>query len=120
MRRIIHGATLPRKTAMISIRLYRHPRCPKCARIARLHHRLDWLHRFEDSTDISPLGPMRMGQIVVQDLRSGATLEGAQGFALLCRQIPAYWPMLPLLRIPAMRRYIERETGGCGEACDIA
>jgi len=87
--------------------------------LARIHHRLDWLHRFGDSTGISPLGPMRRGQIVVQDLRSGVTLEGAKGFALLCRQIPAYWPMLPLLRIPAIRRHIERETAGCDEACDI-
>ena len=88
--------------------------------MARLHRRLDWLHRFEDSTEVSPLGRMRMGQIVVQDLRSGATLEGAKGFALLCRQIPAYWPMLPLLCIPAVRRRIERETGGCEDgACGI-
>jgi hypothetical protein len=107
-------------TTVASIRLYRNPQCPKCARIARLHRRLDWLHRFEDSTDPSPLGPLRMGQIVVHDLRSNATLEGAKGFALLCRQIPAYWPMLPLLRIPAVRRCIERETSGCsGEACAL-
>lgn len=101
---------------MAAIRLYRNPDCGKCARLARQHHRLDWLHRFEDSTRISPLGPLRMGQIVVQDLRRGMTLRGAEGFALLCRQIPAYWPLLPLLRIPAFRRYIERETNGCDNA----
>ena len=100
---------------MATIRLYRNPHCEKCARIARMHRRLDWLRRFEDSTGISPLGPMRMGQIVVQDLRRGVTLRGAEGFALLCRQIPAYWPLLPLLRVPALRRFIERETGGCGD-----
>jgi hypothetical protein len=106
---------------MTAIRLYRNPRCPKCARMARLHHHLDWLHRFEDSTDVSPLGPMRMGQIVVQDLRSGETLGGAEGFALLCRHIPAYRLLLPLLRVPAFRRYIEREIGGCGGGtCGIA
>jgi hypothetical protein len=28
--------------------------------------------------------------------------------------------MLPMLRIPAVRRYVERETGGCGdEACNL-
>lgn len=101
---------------MAAIRLYRNPDCGKCARLARRHHRLDWLHRFEDSIRISPLGPMRMGQIVVEDLHRGVTLRGAEGFALLCRQIPAYWPMLPLLRIPAFRRYIERETDGCDDA----
>ena len=98
---------------MASIRLYRHPDCARCARYARLHHRLDWLGRFEDSTDVSPVGPLRLGEVVVQDLRSGATLRGAAGFGLLCRQIPAYWPLLPALRIPAFRRRIEREFSGC-------
>src|SRR5690242_21562451 len=99
---------------MANVRLYRHPQCAKCARIARLHRRLDWLRRFEDSTETSPLGPLRMGQIVVRDLRSGLTLGCAAGFALLSRQIPAYWPLLTLLHIPAFRRCIEQETGGCG------
>ncbi len=98
---------------MATIRLYRNPHCAKCARIARMHHRFDWLRRFEDSTATSPLGPLRMGQIVVQDLHTGGTFAGAEGFALLCRQIPAYWPVLPLLRIAFFRRYVDRETGGC-------
>ena len=98
---------------MSAIRLYRNPDCGKCARIAQVHHRLDWLHRFEDSTEVSPLGPLRLGQIVVQDLRNGVAHGGAEGFALLCRQIPAYWPLLPLLWVRPFRRYVERETGGC-------
>lgn len=101
---------------MASIRLYRHPDCAKCARFARWHRRLDWLGRFEDATGVSPVGPLRLGEVVVQDLRSGATLRGAAGFALLCRQIPAYWPVLPWLRIPPLRRRIEREWRGCGDA----
>lgn len=100
---------------MASIRLYRHPDCAKCARYARLHHRLDWLGRFEDATGVSPVGPLRLGEVVVQDLRNGTTLRGAAGFALLCRQIPAYWPLLPLLRIPLLRRRIERELRGCDD-----
>jgi len=99
---------------MGTIRLYRHPDCAKCARYARWHHRLDWLGRFEDSTGVSPAGPLRMGEVVVQNPCSGETLRGAAGFALLCRQIPAYWPLLPLLRIPAVRRRVEREFNGCG------
>lgn len=105
---------------MPAIRLYRHPDCAKCARYARLHHRLDWLGRFEDATGVSPVGPLRLGEVAVQDLRSGETLRGASGFALLCRQIPAYWPLLPLLRIPRLRRRIEREWHGCDDAgCTI-
>jgi hypothetical protein len=106
---------------MPAVRLYRHPDCARCAGIARLHRRFDWLHRFEDSTAVSPVGALRMGQIVVQDLRRGVTLRGAEGFTLLCRQIPAYWPMLPLLRIPAVRRYVDRNTSGCdGNTCAAA
>jgi hypothetical protein len=101
---------------MAAIRLYRHPDCAKYARYARLHHLLDWLGRFEDATGVSPVGPLRRGEVVVQDLRSGTTLRGAAGFALLCRQIPACWPMLPLLWIPPLRRRIERELSGCDDA----
>lgn len=100
---------------MARIRLYRHPDCARCARFARLHRRLDWLNRFEDSTGVSPVGPLRLGEVVVQDLRNGATLHGVAGFSLLCRQIPAYWPLLPVLRIPATRRRIEREFSGCAD-----
>jgi hypothetical protein len=104
---------------MPAIRPYRHPDCAKCARYAQLHHRLDWLGRFEDTTGISPVGPLRLGEVVVQDLCSGQTLRGAAGFALLCRQIPAYW-LLPLLRIPAPRRRIDREWHSCSDAgCTI-
>jgi hypothetical protein len=43
----------------------------------------------------------------------------AAGFALLCRQIPAYW-LLPLLRIPAPRRRIDHEWRGCDDTgCTI-
>lgn len=101
---------------MTTVRLYRHPHCARCARFARRHRRLDWLHRFEDSTGVSPVGPMRLGEVVVQDLRRGRTLRGAAGFTLLCRQIPAYWPLLPLLRVPALRRRVEREFSGCAGA----
>ncbi len=105
---------------MPAIRLYRHPDCAKCARYARLHHRLDWFGRFQDTTGISPVGPLRLGEIVVQDLRSGTTLRGAAGFDLLCRQIPAYGLLLPFLRISALRRRIDREWRGCSDAgCTI-
>jgi hypothetical protein len=99
-----------------TIRLYRHPDCARCARYAQWHRRFDWLGRFEDATGASPAGSLRLGEVVVQDLRSGVTLRGAAGFTLLCRQIPAYWPLLPLLRIPALRRRVEREFSGCTDS----
>lgn len=104
---------------MKTIRLYRNADCAKCARLARLHHRLDWLNRFEDTTEIPSTGPLKIGEIAVQDLVSGQTLKGVDCFRLLCRQIPAYWPLLLLFPLPAFRRYIDREVGGCSRAaCD--
>ena len=105
---------------MAMIKLYRHADCATCARYARLHRRLDWLGRFEDSTGVSPVGPLRMGEVVLRDLHNGETSRGAAGFTLLCRQIPAYWPLLPLLRIPAVRGRVEREFSGCaGNRCAL-
>jgi len=58
------------------------------------------------------VGPLRLGEVVVQDLRSGETLRAAAGFTLLCRQIPAYRPLLPLpadpRRAPPRRTRIQR------------
>lgn len=65
---------------------------------------------------MSPVGPLRRGEVVVRDLRNGETLRGAAGFALLCRQIPAYWPLLPFLRVPALRRRVDREFNGCADS----
>jgi hypothetical protein len=105
---------------MKTIRLYRNPACRKCARIARLHHLFDWLGRFEDTTEVPPTGPLRLGEIAVQDLRSGQTFKGAEAFRQLCRQLPAYWPGLALLHFAPFRRYVERETTGCtGNSCDV-
>lgn len=106
---------------MTAIRLYRHPGCPRCAGYARMHHRLDWLGRFEDSTDTPPTGRLRVGEIAVQDLRTGTTFKGIEGFRLLCRHIPLYWAVLPLTYLRPVRRRIEEDIGGCPDAaCDIS
>jgi len=105
---------------MKTIRLYRNPDCAKCARLARMHHRLDWLNRFEDTTEVPTTGPLSLGEIAVQDLRSGETLKGVECFRLLSKHIPAYWFNLLLLYLPPFRRYVEREVSGCGGAsCEL-
>lgn len=104
---------------MKTIRLYRHPDCAKCARYARMHHRFDWLDRLDDSTLESPTGPIKRGEIAVEDIKSGLTLRGIECFRLLCRNIPAYWPMLPITYIPFVRRAIENDIGKeCSDAGD--
>lgn len=94
---------------MKTVRIHRHPQCPRCARYAAWHHRLDWLDRFEDTTQPPPSGPVRKGRIAIQDLRTGAYCDAADGFALLFSQIPAYWPLRPLPRLPWMRRRLRQE-----------
>jgi hypothetical protein len=45
---------------------------------------------------------------------------GAEGLELICRQIPLYWPVLPLLWIPALRARADRETRGCANgSCQV-
>ena len=101
---------------MKHIRIYRNPNCAKCARYARMHERLDWLHRIENSTATPTSGPLSMGEVVVEDLATGELLHGAAALAAICRQIPAYAPMRLLLKIPAVRRAADKEMAGCADS----
>lgn len=100
---------------MKRIRIYRNPACAKCARYARMHERLDWFGRIENSTATPPTGPLAMGEVVVQQLATGRVFRGAEGLALICREIPAYAPFLLLLKIPALRRAADKEMAGCND-----
>lgn len=107
---------------MRRITLYRNPNCRRCGRIARVHGLLDWLGRIEHSTADPPTGPLPMGAIAVTDRATGRTYLGVDAVRRLFRQIPFYWPILPLLRIPAVARRVDRDTRGrCdGESCGVA
>jgi len=106
---------------MKSVRVYRNSNCPKCARYAAWHRRLDWLDRVDTSTATPRTGDVAMGEVIVEDLRDNTIHEGADGFATLARQVPAYWLLLPLLRVPAVRRRVDREMRGsaCDSTCEI-
>jgi hypothetical protein len=105
---------------MKRIVIYRHPECEKCARMARLHHLLDWFNRVAVVTKTPVTGPLQMGEIIVEDLATGRFLTGAEGLKLICRQVPLYWLALPLLWIPSVRARADRETGGCvNGSCQI-
>jgi hypothetical protein len=85
-----------------------------------MHHRLDWLNRFEDTTEDPVTGTLRKGEIAVKDLASGETLKGASCLRLLCQNIPLYRPLLLPLHLPAFRRLVEREIGGCdSDVCGV-
>jgi len=85
-----------------------------------VHHAVDWFNRIADTTTTPPTGPLRMGEVVVADLRTGRILRGAEGVKLVYQQAPAYWLLLPLLWIPRMRALIDREVRGCSDdSCQI-
>ena len=105
---------------MKTVRVYRNPDCPKCAAYAAWHRRFDWLDRVEITTSVPPGGTLAMGEVVVADLRDGSIHHGADGFSVLARQVPMYWPLLPLLHVPAIRRRVDRDMrGACASQCEI-
>jgi hypothetical protein len=103
------------------ITIYRHKDCAKCARIARMHRFFDWLHRVETSTEVPGTGPLQLGEIAVEDARTGEITKGVEAVRRICRQIPAYAPLLPLLHLPFVARKVDREVRGCASgACSPA
>ena len=105
---------------MKTIRIYRNPDCAKCARYAAAHRLFDWLGRVELSTGAPRTGALRMGEVVVEKLDNGAILRGGEAFAEICRQIPAYAPLRILLRVPAIRAFVDRDMSGCGgKSCAV-
>jgi len=72
------------------------------------------------STETPRSGALRLGEVVVEALGSGRILGGADGIELICRHIPAYAPFRLLFLVPAFRRYVEKDMGGCdGDVCAI-
>ncbi|MBI3886464.1 MAG: hypothetical protein HY302_12155 [Opitutae bacterium] len=101
---------------MKRIRVYRHRDCRRCARKAALLRFFDWLGRTESSTDEPKSGPLRRGQVVVEDIRTGEPAFGARAFDRICRHVPLYQPLRLLLLVPAFYRAIERDMNGTGHA----
>jgi hypothetical protein len=103
---------------MKTIRVYRNPHCAKCAKFAKANHFLDWLGRVDSSTDTPPTGPLRLGEIVIEEYATGQIHRGVEGVELIWHNIPLFMLFLPLLKIPAFRHYVDREARGCsGGAC---
>jgi hypothetical protein len=105
---------------MNRITIYHHPDCDRCRRIARAHRAFDWLGRVRTSTDVPPTGPLRLGEIAVEDVRTGETIRGVDAVRTIARNIPAYLPLLPLLRVPPIARWVDREVRGCSDgSCSV-
>lgn len=105
---------------MKKIRLFHNPACPDCVRLAKLTRRLDWLGRVEVSTDIPLSGPLELGEIAVQDLRSGQIFLGVEATKAVCWQIPVYFFYGVLLQVPFIARRAARKKPGCNDnSCSI-
>lgn len=70
-------------------------------------------HRRDDSTDNSPLGPLRLCEIAVQDLVTTVTYKGADCVKLLFQYIPAYWPCLVLFKLAFFLNMVDRQVRAC-------
>ncbi len=105
---------------MKRITVYRNPYCEKCRKFARMHQTFDWLHRVEMSTETPPTGPLQMGEIVVEDHKTGDIIRGVDAVRRIAREIPIYAPFRLLLRIPAVARYVDKDVRGCADgSCEL-
>ena len=105
---------------MKRIVIYRHPECKKCGRLARLHHLFDRFNRVAVVTTTPPPDHCRWAKSLSKTSQPAGFLAGAEGLNLICRQIPLYWLVLPLLWFPAVRARADREKRGCTNgSCQI-
>lgn len=107
---------------MKTLRLYTHPECQRCQRLSRFHARFDWLNRLEHTTETPTCGPLRMGQVIAQDMASGEFMHGHRAMQALCSVIPLYRVFLPLLKLPSIQRSrLDRQLSGCdGGFCKLS
>jgi hypothetical protein len=102
------------------ITIYFNKDCARCQKIARCHKRFDWLNRLDTSTEIPRTGPPRLGEIVVEDARTGEISSGVDAVRRIFRQVPAYLPFLPLLWIPFFASRVDKEARGCADgSCSL-
>ena len=105
---------------MKRITVYRNKDCERCRKFARANKYLDWLNQVESSTATPRIGPLAIGEIAVEVKKTGEIRQGVDAVRTIWRHIPLYMPLLPLLRIPAIARMVDREVRGCGgSSCAI-
>jgi predicted DCC family thiol-disulfide oxidoreductase YuxK len=87
--------------------------CPLCSREIRLMRALDWRHavHFVDIHSDSaacPLDPALLLARFHAQNSAGDLVSGAEAFALMWRQIPLFWPLGQIARIPLVLNLLER------------
>ena len=97
---------------MARIALHYNPECNVCVRQAERTARLDWLDRIDVTTEDSPLGTVRRGEIVVVDKAERTVLTGLAATRKVCMQIPLYFPLGLLLHLIPVRTPGARRARG--------
>lgn len=104
----------------MAITLYHHKDCVRCARMARVHRFFDWFKRVRISTSEPRTGPLVPGEIAVEVAETGEIVQGVEAVRSVARNIPAYAPLRPLLWVPPIARWIDREVRGCRDgSCEV-
>lgn len=86
--------------------------------MAEWNRRLDWLGRFERTTQPSPMGIPDIGDIHVVDHQQATLFSGAYATQVVCQNIPVYWPLALLMKVPFVFRKVASQKPGCnGERC---
>lgn len=100
--------------------LHYNDRCQDCVRLAQWNRRLDWLGRFERTSEASPMGVPDIGDIHVVDHLKSKVFSGAYATQLVCQNIPAYWPMALLMKVPFLFKQVSKKKAGCnGDRCAL-
>ena len=82
--------------------------------------RMDWLDRVELRTDLSPIGEVPAGEIVVVENRTDRIFTGIYATRKVCLQVPLLVPFGLLLYLPPVLKIAGRRKMGCnGDACEI-
>ena len=98
--------------------LHYNNRCQDCVRLAQWNRRLDWLGRFQRTTEPSPMGIPEVGDIHVVDTRDNRVFSGAYATQVVFANIIAYWPLALLMKIPPVFRRVASRKPGCnGDSC---
>ena len=98
--------------------LHYNSRCQDCVRLTQWNRRLDWLGRFERTAQPSPIGTPEIGDIHVVDNQNARIFSGAFATQVVCQNIPVYWPMALLMRLPFLFKKVASQKPGCnGDSC---
>jgi hypothetical protein len=95
---------------MPKYRLYYCADCSVCKKRAGMAAKLNWLRRVEFSTSNPASGPLKPGQVVLENLRTGRLYHGDDVMPKMSLQIPLLFPIGLLMSLPGVGRLMGRDN----------